>query len=291
MPARHRAGIRGERPEGSKRQEGAPRCSSLSRPDRRRCHGWLAPAHAMCRRRRWRREDARVGRDSRAATPHRSIPVFLTERASRRCCRRSRSARKAGRHAPLSPECARPSDGLRRACCGRGARVLLCSRLALPFDARADAAERFAGRCVVPSYHVPNNRRRCRETRCRRHHRNRPVHGTRWPGRRCRLPPRNRSETGVVRAAPGACSYLRPSGAPRRRRPQPGECSTAGGVASRHFPGIESSSQPGRAVAWLRVDLSRRGAGAGGRLPDGTGGGIVRGVWFPARAPRRRQSQ
>jgi DNA-binding CsgD family transcriptional regulator len=35
---------------------------------------------------------------------------------------------------------------------GRAARVLLGSRVALAFDARAEAAERFAGRSVVPSY-------------------------------------------------------------------------------------------------------------------------------------------
>jgi len=41
---------------------------------------------------------------------------------------------------------------------GRGARVLLAYQLALAFDARAVAAEWFAGRFVVPSYLVPNNR-------------------------------------------------------------------------------------------------------------------------------------
>ena len=66
-----------------------------------------------------------------------------------------------------------------------------------------------------PSYHVPNNRRRDRETRCRRHRRNRAIHGTRWPGRRCRVFP----ETGARRAsvarrrAPAV-----PCGRPQRRR-------------------------------------------------------------------------
>jgi hypothetical protein len=75
----------------------------------------------------------------------------------------------------------------------RVASVLLGSRLALAFDARAEAAGWFAGRCVVPSCHVPKQPGEAiRQPRCppaprrSRNAWNRALAAARLLGHRCK---------------------------------------------------------------------------------------------------------